>query len=61
MSFIELEKLRAEMGLGVNAFLRCSGVSKSSYYRRKRQGEEKQNARPSLKGKLSAYAMRIPA
>ena len=52
MSFIELEKLRAEMGLGVNAFLRCSGVSKSSYYRRKRQGEEKQNARPKLEGEI---------
>jgi putative transposase len=30
-----MEVLRQESGLGVNAFLRSSGISKSSYYRRK--------------------------
>lgn len=43
MSFAELEALRTEMRLGVNAFLRYSGVSKSSYYRRKRRGSQPQN------------------
>ena len=43
MSFAELEALRSEAGLGVNAFLRYSGVSKSSYYRRKRRGSKARN------------------
>jgi putative transposase len=36
MRFEDMETMRLEMGLGVNAFVRASGISKSSYYRRKR-------------------------
>jgi putative transposase len=52
MSFAELEKLRTEVGLGVNAFLRCSGVSKSTYYRRKRRGRGKRNPPPELEAAI---------
>ncbi len=43
MSFSELEAVRLANGLGVNAFLKVSGISKSSYYRKKQQGPSKQN------------------
>ena len=41
MSFSELEALRREKGLGVNVFLAVSGLSKSSYYRRKQKAQTK--------------------
>ncbi len=41
MSYQEMEALREELGLGVNAFLRLGGIAKSSYYRRKRGGKAK--------------------
>ncbi len=52
MSFVELEELRAEAGLGVNAFLRRSGISKSSYYRRKRKVQRRQNAQPEVEAEI---------
>jgi uncharacterized protein (DUF2384 family) len=36
MSYSELEYLRLELGLGVNAFLKVTTLPKSSYYRQKR-------------------------
>ncbi len=38
-SFEELEAVRRELGLGVNAFLRLTGMSKGTYYRRRRQAQ----------------------
>ncbi len=61
MSFTEFEALRAETGLGVDAFLRYSGVSKSSYYRRKRQGGKRKTRYPSLKLRSNACVTSIPA
>lgn len=52
MSFAELEAFRSEAGLGVDAFLRYSGVSKSSYYRRKRRGSRTQNVSSELEAEV---------
>jgi len=44
--------VRQEFGLGVNAFLRLSGMSKSTYYRRRRQpkaGQSSSTFRPRPK------------
>ena len=57
MSFSEVEKLRVEQGLGVNAFLEASGLSKSSFYRKKQQAQSKQSK--VLQGKRQAAIKRL--
>ncbi len=48
MTYQEMETLRQELKLGVNAFLRLTGIAKSSYYRRKRGGKPKQSLQAQL-------------
>ena len=54
--------MRLELGLGVNAFLRLSGMSKSAYYRRKRRWREVQGGAPrgTRRAKGSGYHRRCP-
>jgi hypothetical protein len=59
MSFAELQTLRAEVRLGVGAFLRCSDLSKSSYSRRKHQARE--NLPAGLQKRLNVCTLSIPA
>ena len=38
--------MRLELGLGVNAFLRLTGMSKGTYYRRRRQAQAGRSSSP---------------
>ena len=57
--------MRQELGLGVNAFLRLSGMSKGTYYRRRRQAQDGRHpfsSQPRLKPKREAireYARKV--
>ena len=53
---MELEAVRRELGLGVNRFLRLLGMSKSTYYRRKRRWREVQGG--ALRGVRRARGSR---
>ena len=48
MSFAERETLREERGLGINAFLRLSGIARTTDYRRKRGGRSRTTVQESL-------------
>jgi transposase InsO family protein len=52
MSFSEMEVLREELGLGVNAFLRLTGTAKSTYYRRKRGGKARTTCQEAVEGEV---------
>ncbi len=51
--------MRRELGLGVNAFLRLSGMTKSTYYRRKQRGQDAEDgAPPGTRGARGARCTR---
>jgi len=52
--------VRRELGLGVNAFLRLSGMSKGTYYRRRRQAQAGRSSSPS-RPRPKQEAIRGPA
>lgn len=52
--------MRRELGLGVNAFLRLSGMSKGTYYRRRRQAQAGRSSSPS-RPRPKREAIRGPA
>ena len=60
--------MRRELGLGVNAFLRLSGMSKGTYYRRRRQaqaGRSSSSSRPrpkqeAIRGPAREIALAFP-
>ena len=58
--------MRRELGLGVNAFLRLTGMSKGTYYRRRRQAQAPSPPRPrpkrkAIRGPAREIALAFPA
>lgn len=62
MSYCELEQLRTELSLGVNAFLKLTALPKSSYYRKKRALTQTATAqqREVLKGVVKTLCEQHP-
>ena len=55
-----MEALRQELNLGVNAFLRLSGIAKSTYYRRKRGGKARTTLREGVEGEVKRLCKEHP-
>lgn len=55
-----MEALRQELNLGVNAFLRLSGIAKSTYCRRKRGGKARVSLQETVEGEVKRLCEEHP-
>ena len=61
LGFAEVERLRKDSGLGINAFLKHVGLSKSSYYRRKVRGRRKATKQQQIEPAVRKLCNHMPA
>ena len=61
LNFAELERLRQDTGLGINAFLKQVGLSKSTYYRRKGHGRRQANRQAQIEPVVRKLCNQLPA